>query len=79
MAKDTSNLKLTKLVNQSQILNSKMDDISKKLDILLVIQLAKCGMTRVEAAKVLGVSEDTIERMLPFGKIKANLGKEVNV
>lgn len=70
MAKDTTNLNLTKLVKQSQALNTKMENVDKKLDMLIVIQLAKCGLNRVEVAKVLGVSEDTIERMVPFGKIK---------
>lgn len=56
--------------------NPQLDRISKKLDTLIVIELIKCGLTRKEIADVLEVSEDTVERMLPFRKIKANLGKE---
>jgi len=49
--------------------NRKLDEIMKRLDILTVIQLAKSGLTRKEVAEVLGVSEKTIERMLPFAKL----------
>ena len=50
--------------------NKRLDEMLKKLDILVVVQLAKSGFTLKEVAKVLGVSEDTIERMLPFRKLK---------
>jgi orotate phosphoribosyltransferase-like protein len=56
--------------------NKKLDELLKKLDILVVVQLAKCGLTRKEIAKVLDISEDTIERMLPFRKLKAKGQKE---
>jgi DNA-binding NarL/FixJ family response regulator len=45
-------------------------DILRRLDMLLIIQLAKSGLTLKEISKALNVSEDTIERMLPFKKIK---------
>lgn len=48
----------------------KPDDILKRLDILTVIMLARSGLTRKEVAEVLEVSEKTIERMLPFEKLK---------
>lgn len=50
--------------------NEKLDKIAKRLDILVVILLAKSSLTRKEIAAVLGVSEKTIERMLPFERLK---------
>lgn len=49
--------------------NKKLNKILKRLDTLIVIQLAKSGLTRKEIADVLEVSEKTIERMLPFAKL----------
>jgi DNA-binding transcriptional regulator LsrR (DeoR family) len=48
---------------------SKIDKIIRRLDLLAIILLAKSGLTRKEIADVLGISEKTIERMLPFSKI----------
>jgi len=56
--------------------NKKLDEILKKLDILVVVHLANSGLTRKEIAEVLGVSEDTIERMLPFRELKPKRHKE---
>lgn len=56
--------------------NKKLGEILKKLDILVVVHLANSGLTRKEIAEVLGVSEDTIERMLPFRKLKPKRHKE---
>ncbi len=56
--------------------NRKLDEVLKKLDILIVVHLANSGLTRKEIADVLGVSEDTIERMLPFRKLKPKRRKE---
>jgi orotate phosphoribosyltransferase-like protein len=53
-----------------------LDEVSKKLDILIVVQLAKSGLTLKEIAKVLNISEDTIERMLPFRKLKLKRHEE---
>jgi DNA-binding transcriptional regulator LsrR (DeoR family) len=50
--------------------------ILKRLDILAVVHLAKAGCTRLEVAQILGVSEDTIERMLPFKKLKTKAHEE---
>lgn len=47
----------------------KLGEILRKLDILVVVQLAKSGLTRKEIADILEVSGKTIERMLPFSKI----------
>ena len=55
---------------QDQNVKKEIDQILKKLDILIVIQLANSGLTRKEIADVLKVSEKTIQRMLPFGKLK---------
>ncbi|MGB9756163.1 MAG: helix-turn-helix domain-containing protein [Candidatus Bathyarchaeales archaeon] len=49
--------------------DSKIDKIIRRLDLLAIILLAKSGLTRKEIADVLGISEKTIERMLPFSKI----------
>jgi len=56
--------------NANKNLNEKLRHIAKRLDMLLVILLAKSGFTRKEVADVLEVSEKTIERMLPFEKVK---------
>lgn len=48
----------------------KLDKIAKRLDMIVVILLAKSGLTRKEIADILGISERTIHRMLPFREIK---------
>jgi DNA-binding NarL/FixJ family response regulator len=45
-------------------------DILRRLDMLLVVQLAQSGLTLKDISKALNISEDTIERMLPFKKLK---------
>jgi transposase len=47
-----------------------LEEINNKLERLIAIILAKTGLSRKEVAKVLGVSEKTVERMVPFRKIK---------
>jgi DNA-directed RNA polymerase specialized sigma subunit len=54
-------------------LNEKLSQLNKKLDIVVVVLLAKSGLTRKEIADVLKVSEDTVERMLPFKKLKSKM------
>jgi DNA-binding NarL/FixJ family response regulator len=49
--------------------DKKLNEILRRLDILIVIQLADSGLTRKEIADVLKVSEKTIERMVPFAKL----------
>ena len=48
----------------------KLDKICKRLDMIVVILLAKSGLKRKEIADILGISEKTIQRMLPFKEIK---------
>jgi len=49
--------------------NKKLEKIIKRLDIITVVLLAKSGLKRKEIADILGISEKTIERMLPFAKL----------
>jgi plasmid maintenance system antidote protein VapI len=58
-------------------LGEKLDKIIKRLDILTVILLAKSGLSRKEIAEALGVSEKTIERLIPVSKIKKAKGKKI--
>lgn len=51
-------------------LRKKLDKIAERLDMIVVILLAKSGLKRKEIADILGISEKTIERMLPFREIK---------
>lgn len=48
-------------------------EILRKLDMMLIIHLAKAGFSLKETADVLKVSEDTVERMLPFKKLKSKM------
>jgi len=57
-------------------INSNLEKLLKKVDILIVVQLANSGLTLKEIAKTLDISEDTIERMLPFRKLKPKRHKE---
>lgn len=51
-------------------LSKKLDKVIKRLDMIVVILLAKCDLTRKEIAEILDISEKTIERMVPFREIK---------
>ena len=53
-----------------------LDKVAKKLDMVIVILLAQSGLTLKETAEVLKVSEDTIERMLPFKKLKSKMQED---
>ncbi len=59
-----------------QVSNNKLDKIIKRLDIITVVLLVKSGLTRKEIAKALGVSEKTIERLIPVSKIKGTKTKK---
>ena len=57
--------------------DERLDKIVKRLDIVTVILLVKTGLTRKEIAEVLGVSEKTIERLIPISKIKGTKSKKL--
>jgi len=57
-------------------LGKKLDKITKRLDMIVVILLAKSSLKRIEIAEILGISEKTIERMIPFRKIKQKRKEE---
>jgi len=65
----------TKKTKDSE-LSGKLNEILRKLDVLVIVQLAKSGLTLKEIAKASSISEDTIERMLPFKKLKPKRHKE---
>jgi len=60
-------------------LNRKMEKIIKRLDMITVILLARAGLKRKEIAQSLGISEKTIERMLPFEKLKEKWRKDEKI
>ena len=68
--------KLKKVRMSNNISNEKLDKIAKKLDLIIVILLAKSGLTRKEIAETLDVSEKTIQRLIPVSKIKATKAKK---
>lgn len=57
-------------------LGKRLDKIAKRLDMIVVILLARSGVNRKEIADILGMSEKTIERMLPFRQIKQSRKEE---
>jgi len=48
----------------------RMDRIARRMDIVVVVLLARSGLSKREISKVLGTSEKSIERMLPFRQIR---------
>ena len=57
-------------------LGKRLDKIAKRLDMIVVILLARSGLNRKQIADILGISEKTIERMLPFREIKQSRKEE---
>jgi DNA-directed RNA polymerase specialized sigma subunit len=53
-----------------------LNEISKKLSIIIVALLARSELTEKEIADILKISEDTIERMVPFKKLRPKGHKE---
>lgn len=53
-----------------------LEKIAKRLDMILVVLLAKSGVDQTEIAKILGVTERTIRRWLPFRQIKQRRKEE---
>lgn len=61
---------------QGERKTGEIKQIIRRLDMITVILLSKSGLTRKEIAGALGVSEKTIERMLPFEKLKQKRREE---
>ena len=59
-----------RIITKNPEVNQLLKKLQRNLDILIAIQLAKSGLSRKEVADVLEVSEKTVERMIPFGKIR---------
>jgi len=57
-------------------LGNKLDNIIRKLDMILVILLAKSGVKQKKIAEILGISDRTIRKWLPFKEIQTNWDKE---
>lgn len=53
-----------------------LEKIAKRLDMILVILLAKSGVNQKEIADILGISERTIRNWLPFRQIKKSRKEE---
>jgi hypothetical protein len=54
-----------------------IDKIDRKLTILLIIELAKAGLTSEEIGKILGVGSSTVRTLVPYlSKIKGEKGEE---
>jgi len=53
-----------------------LEKIAKRLDMILVILLAKSGVRQTEIAKILGISVRTIQYWLPFRQIKQSRKEE---
>jgi len=64
------------LDTRERSLGKRLDKIAKRLDMIVVILLARSGVNRKEIADILGISEKTIERMLPFRQIKQSRKEE---
>jgi hypothetical protein len=47
-----------------------LDRISKQLDTLIALSLVKSGLDKKEIADYFGVSEKTIQRLIPYNKLK---------
>jgi len=56
--------------NLDKQLSKKLNKILRRLDMLIVIFLAKSGFERKEIAKILDVSEITVAKMIPIRKLK---------
>ena len=53
-----------------------LEKIAKRLDMILVILLAKSDVEQAEIAKIIGVSKRTIRNWLPFRQIKQSRKEE---
>ncbi len=48
----------------------KLEEIDKKLTILLILQLAQVGLTSKDIGKILNIDDSTVRHILPLSKIK---------
>jgi len=53
-----------------------LDRIAKRLDMILVVLLAKSGVNQSEIARIIGTTERTIRNWLPFRQIQQS-GKKM--
>jgi transposase len=56
-------------------IEDRLDKIIRKLDIITIVLLANSGVKKKDIAIALGVSEDTIERLIKISKLKPVKGK----
>lgn len=61
---------------KDESLGKKLDIIAKKLDMILVILLAKSGVKQKKIADILGISDRTIRKWLPFREIQKSREEE---
>jgi DNA-binding NarL/FixJ family response regulator len=54
-------------------MEEKLDLLLKKIDILLIVELTKSGLNKKQVAKVLKISDKTIDKILPYSELKKNL------
>ena len=54
-------------------MEEKLDLLLKKIDILLIVELTKSGLNKKQVAKVLKISDNTIDKILPYSELKKNL------
>lgn len=62
-------------MSNNQGIEKRLDNISKKIDLLIVVMLINSGMKLADIAQTLGVSVRTIQNWLPVAKLKYAKGK----
>lgn len=67
--------KLAKIGKTNGDIKKLLTDLNRKLDILIITELAKCGLKKEEISKVIGVDKRTIQNWIPFRKIKPKVMK----
>jgi DNA-binding CsgD family transcriptional regulator len=51
-------------------IEERLEEINKKLTILLIIEAGKMGLTSEEIGKMLGVAGSTVRALVPLSKFK---------
>ncbi|MEO8514045.1 MAG: hypothetical protein ABI543_10825 [Ignavibacteria bacterium] len=54
-------------------MEKQLEILTNKIDILIIIELTKCGLTKKQIAKVLKIGDKTIDKILPYNELKKNL------